>query len=430
MEVKTVQTKVDVTAELGVFESLESEVRSYIRAFPTVFTTAREHRLWDVQNRCYIDWFSGAGALNYGHNNPILKEALLRYIAEDGIAHALDMGTAAKAEFLQCFHDLILAPRGLEYRVMFPGPTGTNAVESALKLARKVTGRQSVVGFTHAFHGMTMGALAVSSNRYKRRGAGVSLHDAVCMPYDGFLGEGVDTIECLARYLDDAGSGISLPAAVIVETVQGEGGLYAARDQWMRDLVRLCRDRGILVIVDDIQVGCGRVGPFFSFEPAGIRPDLVCLSKSISGYGLPMALTLIRPDLDQWSPGEHNGTFRGNNLAFVTAAIALRSYWTDDALTREVRRKAAEIHARLTDLARRFPQLEAEVRGRGLIQGLACGVPGKAEEICRAAFDRGLIVETSGADSQVVKLLPPLTIDGSALRRGLDILEDSVRACA
>jgi len=417
-------------APLDVFERLESGVRSYIRAFPAVFASARGHTVWDVGGRSYIDFFSGAGALNYGHNHPRLKGELMDYIARDGIAHSLDMGTAAKAEFLEAFQQLVLEPRGLEYRIMFPGPTGTNAVESALKLARKATGRHLVVGFTGAFHGMTLGALSASGNRFKRRGAAVPLTGAVSMPYDGYFGPGVDTVDCLRRYLEDDGSGLPLPAAVIYETVQGEGGLHSARDQWVRRLAEVCRRHGVLLIADDIQVGCGRTGPFFSFESAGVRPDIVCLSKSISGYGLPMALTLVRPDIDVLSPGEHNGTFRGNNLAFVTAAAALRAFWSGDGLQREVQSKAARIRAGLARCAAGVPELRPEIRGRGLIQGLALGEPGRAERVCRAAFERGLILETSGARSDVVKLLPPLTIDPAALDRGLDILGEAVGACA
>jgi diaminobutyrate-2-oxoglutarate transaminase len=408
---------------MEVFERLESQVRSYIRAFPTVFTVARGAFLWDVRGRRYIDFFAGAGALNYGHNEPRLKEALLRYLAEDGVAHALDMGTAAKAEFLETLESLILEPRGLPYRVMFPGPTGTNAVEAALKLARKVTGRAGVVGFTHGFHGMTLGALAASGNRRKRRAAGLPLQGAVAMPYDGFLGGGVDTVAVLRRYLEDDGSGLDRPAAVLVETVQGEGGVDTGSEGWLRRLAALCREHGVLLIVDDIQVGCGRTGPFFSFEPAGLRPDMVCLSKSISGFGLPMSLLLVRPELDVWEPGEHNGTFRGNTLAFVTATAALRAYWSDGRLSREVARKAAHLERRLAGWVEAFPGLRAEVRGRGLIQGLACPEPGVAEAVCRKAFERGLVVETSGAEGRVVKILPPLVIDDADLEEGCAILE-------
>jgi diaminobutyrate-2-oxoglutarate transaminase len=413
---------------MAVFEQMESEVRSYCRSFPTVFTRAKGYRLWDVEGRAYIDFFAGAGALNYGHNNPRLKEKLLDYIAADGVIHSLDMSTAAKEQFLKRFDEVILKPRGLSYKVMFPGPTGTNSVESALKLARKATGRETVIGFTNAFHGMTLGALSITGNQFKRHGAGVSLHHGVHMPYENYLGDEVDTLDYLRRFLDDNGSGVSLPAAIILETVQGEGGINAASFEWLRRIEAICRQWDILLIVDDVQVGCGRTGPFFSFEPAGIKPDIICLSKSIGGYGLPMALTLIKPEYDIWEPGEHNGTFRGNNAAFVTATEAL-SYWEDDRFTLDIEKKAEKMHDFLQDLVTRYPEMNGEVRGRGLIQGIACGAEGLAEAICSAAFERGLLMETSGPNCEVVKLLPPLIIDDEGLAQGFEIIAESVSRC-
>ncbi len=406
------------------FDRLESEVRSYCRAFPAKFAQARGSRVFDHRGREYLDFFSGAGALNYGHNHPQLKQALLRYVESDGITHALDMATVAKGEFLERFDEIVLAPRGMNYKVQFPGPTGTNAVEAALKLARKVTGRQSIVSFTNAFHGMTLGSLSVTGNGFKRRGAGLPLVHTSCMPFDGYFGEDVDTMAYLEALVVDEGSGVDVPAAVIVETIQAEGGVNVARFAWLHRLAEICRENGILLIVDDIQVGCGRTGPFFSFEPAGIKPDLICLSKSLSGYGLPLAVTLIRPDLDIWEPGEHNGTFRGNNHAFVTASTALE-FWRDDSLSREVETKGRIVRTALEQLASNATELEASVRGRGLLKGLDCGSPGIAEKTCRRAFEHGLIVETSGPEATVIKLMPPLNIDPADLAVGLDVLAQS-----
>jgi diaminobutyrate-2-oxoglutarate transaminase len=408
---------------MKVFATLESEVRTYSRAFPKVFGTAEGYRIADEAGRSYIDFFSGAGALNYGHNNPRLKRRVIEYLESNGITHSLDMATMAKREFLERFESVILAPRGLDYKVQFTGPTGTNAVESALKLARKVTGRKNVVFFTQAYHGMTLGSLAVTGNASKRAGAGVPLTHAIPMPYEGYPGAGADTLAYLEALLADSGSGVDLPAAVIVETVQAEGGINTASWEWLQRLERIARRFKVLLIVDDIQVGCGRTGPFFSFEPAGLRPDLVCLSKSISGYGLPMALLLISPELDVWSPGEHNGTFRGLNLAFVAGAEAL-SYWEDDTFSREIDRKAALLRGRLEGLLARHPELEGEHRGRGLIQGIALKQEGLAHSVARAAFPQGLIIETAGPKDEVLKVLPPLTIDDAGLEAGLDILGD------
>ncbi|HEX7036305.1 MAG TPA: diaminobutyrate--2-oxoglutarate transaminase [Pseudomonadales bacterium] len=412
---------------MNVFDRLESSVQSYARAIPKVFTRASGSHVYDADGNRYLDFLCGAGSLNYGHNHPYLKQKLLDYIAADGITHSLDLHTAAKAAFLEALERWILAPRGLEYRVQFPGPTGTNAVEAALKIARKVTGRETIVSFTNGFHGVSLGALAVSGNEHHRGAAGVTLGGTFRVPYAGYMGDDLDTLGYFEKLLDDASSGLERPAAVIVETVQGEGGLNVASNGWLRRLEAICRERGILLIVDDIQAGCGRTGTFFSFEPAGIRPDIVTLSKSLSGLGLPLAVTLIRPDLDAWLPGEHNGTFRGNNHAFVTAAAALEHFWKDDAFEREVQAKAAHVRERLARLARRH---QLEVCGRGLMQGVAMPSGEAAARVSAAALERGLIIETAGPDDEVVKLFCPLTIDRADLDEGLRIIEESVEQVA
>jgi diaminobutyrate-2-oxoglutarate transaminase len=409
------------------FDSLESEVRGYCRSFPTVFTHAEGEMLIDEEGREYIDFFAGAGVLNYGHNPPELKEPLIDYLTQNGVTHSLDMATEAKRNLLNTLERVILKPRGLEYKSMFPGPTGTNAVEAALKLARKVTGRQNVVAFTNGFHGMTLGSLALTGNSSKRGGAGVPLNNVTHMPFCDYHGTDVDTISSLEQYLEDSSSGLDHPAAFILETVQAEGGVNVASRQWLKRLETLAKRFDILLIVDDIQVGCGRTGPFFSFEPFGIEPDIVCLSKSLSGYGLPLALVLLKPEHDQFEPGEHNGTFRGHNLAFVTATAALETFWTDDALSNRVKQNAKLIQTALLDMAEEF---DADVRGRGMIQGIEFKDPTLAERISREAFDRGLVIETSGPNDEVVKCLPPLTIDPVRLQAGLNHLQKSVAKIA
>jgi diaminobutyrate-2-oxoglutarate transaminase len=413
---------------VDVFESLESEVRSYCRNWPTVFNRAEGSFMYSEDGREYLDFFAGAGALNYGHNHPDLRAPLIKYLTDGNIVHGLDMQTVAKRDFLERFRDVVLKPRGLDYKVMFPGPTGTNAVESALKLARKVTNREHVVSFTNAFHGMTLGSLAVTGNSMKRGGAGIPLYHATPVPYDDYFDGETEDFLWLERVLNDSGSGIEHPAAVIVETVQGEGGLNSARAAWLRELAELCKRHEILLIVDDVQAGCGRAGGFFSFEEAGITPDIVTLSKSISGYGLPMALTLFKPEHDQWEPGEHNGTFRGNNPAFVTATAALETFWTDDIFEKDVASKAVQLREGLDAIAAKVDG--SQVRGRGLLQGIAFDDDDIAGAVSAAAFERGLIVETSGPESEVVKLMPALTIDNGDLQRGIDVLAESVEAVA
>jgi diaminobutyrate-2-oxoglutarate transaminase len=407
-------------------DRLESEVRSYCRNWPATFERARGSEIWDTEGRRYLDFFAGAGALNYGHNDAVMRDAVIEHLTGDGIVHSLDAYTVAKERFLARFEEVVLAPRGMDMKVQFPGPTGTNAVEAAMKLARKVTGRDRIVGFTNAFHGMTLGSLAVTGNAMKRTGAGIMLGAGTSLPYDGYLGSDVDTVGYLEALLEDSGSGFDLPAAVIVETVQAEGGLSTASIEWLQRLEAVCRAHEVLLIVDDIQAGCGRTGTFFSFEPAGIQPDIVTLSKSLSGFGLPFALTLFRSDLDVWEPGEHNGTFRGHNPAFVTATSALR-FWEDEDFTAEIARKAAAIERTLERLVHAHPALQGERRGRGMIQGLACA-PGLASRIVEEAFELGLIVETSGPEDEVVKLLPALTIPDEHLDEGLELLVRAVVA--
>ena len=408
------------------YTSIESEVRSYCRGWPTVMDTAQGSWVTDVDGRRYLDFFGGAGALNYGHNNPALKQALIDYLTSDKIVHSLDMATVAKTDFLRTFNDVILAPRKLDYKVQFPGPTGANAVESALKLARKVTGRESIINFTNAFHGMTLGALSVTGNSMKRAGAGIPLVHATPMPYDNYFDGVTEDFHWFERVLDDSGGGLNRPAAVIVETVQGEGGVNVARAEWLQALEQLCRKRDILLIVDDVQMGCGRTGPFFSFEEAGIKPDIVTLSKSISGYGLPFALTLFKPELDVWTPGEHNGTFRGHNPAFITATKALETYWQDSTFSDETLAKGTLMRDLMEKMAANRDGISA--RGRGMVQGLKFEDADLAGAVCKAAFERGLLAETSGPADEVVKLLPPLTTSEADLTAGLEVLDESISA--
>ena len=409
----------------SIFELSESNVRSYCRDFTDTFQFAEGSTLVSESGKLFIDFFSGAGALNYGHNNPTLKAALLDYISNDGIAHGLDFKTTAKKEFLTTFEHKILAPRGLKYKVQFPGPTGTNAVEASIKLARKYTGRQNIIAFTNAFHGMSLGSLALTANPRKRAGAGVTLNNVTFMPYEDFLGDSADSALVLERMLA-AGSGIDRPAAIVLETIQGEGGVNVATSGWIQSVERIARANDVLLIVDDIQAGCGRTGDFFSFEALGITPDIVTLSKSISGYGLPMALTLIAPHLDVWEPGEHNGTFRGNNLAFVTAKAAIDHFWADAGFRNNLKHKSNLFHAKLIELSDAFSQYKSNsVKGRGFFKGIEFADRTFAQLLAQEAYRLGLVIETSGVDNQVLKFLPALTTTTEELNNGLAIIRQA-----
>jgi len=419
-------TPADPESSIDVIKEHESEVRSYARSFPAVFERATGAQLHAQDGGRYLDFLMGCSSLNYGHNPPTLKKALIDFLVADGITHSLDLFSGAKSDFLEGLQRIVLRPRDLDYVVQFPGPTGTNAVEAALKLARKVTGRKNVIAFTNGFHGVTLGALACTGNAHHRGGAGLELNGITRMPFDGYLGADVDTSKYLEQVLSDPSSGVDAPAAVIVETVQGEGGLNVASASWLRAVARVARRHGALFIVDDIQAGVGRTGSFFSFEPAGVKPDIVTLAKSISGYGLPLALVLIKPEFDQWQPGEHNGTFRGNCPAFVTALAALETYWADPDFEAHVQARGRQLEARIKHLCARFKQKGVVSKGRGMMRGIALPNGETAAAVTKIAFERGLLIETSGSNDEVVKCLAPLTIDEAEFDRGLDILQSAV----
>ena len=406
---------------MDIFQTQESNVRTYSNRFPVIFSSAKGCWLRSEKGVEYLDFLAGAGALNYGHNHPVLKEALIDYICNDGVAHGLDMHTHAKAAFLTAFRHHILAPRNLDYKVQFTGPTGTNAVEAAMKLARKVTGRNNIVAFTNGFHGCSLGSLSATGNQHHRGGAGISLGGITRIPYEGYAD--IDGLALFKAMLEDNSSGLDKPAAVLFETVQGEGGLNVASVSWIQKLDKLCKAHGILTIVDDIQAGCGRTGTYFSFEPSGIQPDIVTLSKSISGYGLPMALVLLKPKWDKWSPGEHNGTFRGNNHAFVTATRAIEYFWKDKRLETHIEECALFIKKEIEALREAYPVLFEKRKGRGLMQGIQCENGETAERLAALCFQKGMIIETAGPDDDVIKFFCPLTISHSELELGLGILK-------
>ena len=411
------------------FNRLESEVRSYIRSFPTVFAQASGSWMTNAKGDRFLDFFSGAGTLNYGHNHPILKQKLIDYLADDGIVHGLDMGTEAKRHFLESFERYILQPRKLNYKIQFTGPTGTNAVEAALKLARQVKNRANILCFTNAFHGVTSGAVAATGARKFREATGTILPNTRFMPFDGYYGDEINTLALMDKQLSDASGGIDHPAAVLVETIQGEGGINVASKEWLQGLAKLCQKHDMLLIVDDIQMGCGRTGDFFSFEEAGIKPDIVTLSKSLSGYGLPMAIVLMKPELDVWQPSAHNGTFRGNNAAFVTAAAALEHFWADDEFAQEVRQKGRHIRERLVQLQAQHPAIH-EIRGRGMVAAIVMANADIADAVAEQCFNEGLIIETCGPKGEVIKLLPALTMSQLDLERGLRIINIALlRVC-
>lgn len=411
---------------MQIFEKWESEIRGYCRAYPTVFASASNARQVDEAGRSYVDFFAGAGVLNFGHNNPRMKRALIEFIESDGVAHSLDMYTTAKRDFIERFAGTVLEPRGMDCKLQFMGPTGTNAVEAALKLARKVTGRSSIVAFSHGFHGMTLGSLACTANDFFRAAAGVPLEHVTRLPFETAAGGGLEQLEAYRKSLADASSGLRPPAAFVVEVIQAEGGVNVASAAWLQAVEALAHDHGALFVIDEIQVGCGRTGSYFSFDGMGLDPDIVCLAKGIGGFGTPLAMNLVKPGHDRhWTPGEHTGTFRGQGLSFVAGREAL-GYFEDDELMIEVRKKGERMRERLEAIRDKHDERGFTVRGRGMIQALDTGDGGLAKAMAKACFERGLLIGPCGTEGRVLKLIPPLTIPDDDFEEGLDIFEGAI----
>lgn len=411
-----------------LFEKYESSVRSYCRDFPAIFGSAKGSVIYDEHGDAYIDFFCGAGALNFGHNNQYIQDAVIAYLKSDGILHGMDMYTIAKQKFIETFQEKILLPRGLHYKIMCCGPTGTNAVEASLKLARKVTGRSNIWAFMGGFHGVTLGALSLTAESKVREGAGIDLSNCTHIPSPYMFPE-LNILTYMQQLLDDDHSGVDKPAALIMETVQAEGGVYPFENEFLRMCREFCTKNDILMIVDDIQAGCARTGTFFSFERGGVQPDMVTLSKSIGGIGMPMALLLIDPKKDLWAPAEHNGTFRGNQLGFVAGTAALE-YLIEQNIEKECRRKGKLVEKFIVS---EIMPLDSRLchRGIGLMWGIDCSKVGGgkfSKAVMDVCFARKLLIERAGRDSSVLKIMPALTIEDDILMKGMVILKEAMRA--
>ena len=424
---RSMEALVPLQRQASEAATTESSVRYYHGLYPAVFTRGQGTCLYDADGTRYLDFFCGAGALNLGHNDPALKQALVEYLQGDGLLHALDLETPARAG-LRSALERILEDRDMDFQYVSPGPTGANAVETALKLARRATGRSRVIAFTGAFHGMSLGALSVTANASARAAAGTALDDVTFFPFPDARHPWTEhSLAHLEHVLDDTHSGVDLPAAVIVESVQAEGGVNPAPVEWLRGLAALCRARGILLISDDIQVGCSRTGYFFSFELAGVQPDIVVMAKALSGLGLPLSLVLYRRTLDALRPGEHTGTFRGNQLAFVAAALALPQLSSPE-LARGVLAKG-DLMSGLLQRELDAAGLDVPLRYRGLILGvdLSAVSPTAAMSVTAECFARGLLVEPTGRGDTVVKMLPPLNVSAEHLEEAAGIFGQALR---
>ena len=408
------------------FEKYESNIRSYCRKWPVEFVSAKGSIYKDTEGNEYIDFFDGAGALNYGHNPDYIKEKLIKYLESDGIIHALDMYTVPKENFINYFEEKILKPRKLDYKIAFPGPTGTNSIELALKLARKVKQRPYIWAFTGAFHGMTLGALALTTESAARKAAGVPLNYTVHIPAPYSMGGNFDSIAYMEQLLSDDHSGYEKPAAIIIETVQQEGGIHVFSKEFLKDLRALCDKYDILLICDEVQIGCSRSGTFFSFERADIVPDIVCMSKSIGGYGIPFAVTLFKKELDVFKPGEHNGTFRGCQLSMVAGLAALEMTVEQD-IPAQVRRKEKIVKEYLDKEIKPLLKGKMEIRGIGLSWGIEFNDGKLARAVLDKCFEKKLIIELAGSYDSVLKIMPSLVIEDELLLKGLNIVKESIQ---
>jgi diaminobutyrate-2-oxoglutarate transaminase len=418
-------------------ETEESSARTYPRRLPFAVRRAQGSRLEDVDGNVYLDFLSGAGALTLGHNHPHLVAAVRGQL--DELVHGLDLPTPIKAEFTR--RQLDRLPESLRDRMKlhFCGPTGANGVEAAIKLAKIHTGRADIISFQGAFHGSTTGALAVTGSVDVKQVVPNLMPGVHFFPYSycrrcpvGLSPDSCST-NCatyLERALTDSHSGIPKPAAVIIELVQGEGGTIPARREFVHRVRELTRQHDVLLIVDEVQTGCGRTGTWFAFEQYGIEPDIIVASKGLSGIGLPVAILLYDRHLDSWQPGAHIGTFRGNQLAFASGVAAL-DVIDREAVLSNVVTQGRLLGELLAGLSRRSPWI-AEVRGVGLMWGVELVDPrtGRsatelAAAVQAAALRNGLILEVGGRDDCVLRMLPPLNVDAATVQQAMAALEDA-----
>ncbi|MGA7507773.1 MAG: diaminobutyrate--2-oxoglutarate transaminase [Erwinia billingiae] len=425
----------------------ESNVRSYPRKLP--FAIAKAQGVWitDVENNHYLDCLAGAGTLALGHNHPDVLQSIQSVITSGLPLHTLDLTTPLKDEFSAYLLSL-LPGQGKEYCLQFTGPSGADAVEAALKLAKKHTGRTGVISFSGGYHGMTHGALAVTGNLSPKEAVNGMMPEVQFMPYPHLyrcpLGIGGEAgVKALTYYFDnlinDVESGVRKPAAVILEAVQGEGGVNPAPAEWLQRIRKVTKEHGILLIIDEVQAGFCRTGKLFAFEHAGIEPDIIVMSKAVGG-GLPLAVLGIKKEFDAWEPGHHTGTFRGNQLAMATGLTTLK-HLTENNIADKVAAQGEWLKGQLADLQKRFPVI-GNIRGLGLMIGIEIVKPGEAQDhmgcypadpelsalLQKKCFQAGLILERGGRNGCVLRLLPSLLISQEELTVFLDKFENALLA--
>ena len=424
----------------------ESAARSYARHLPIVPVRAEGMTIHGADGRAYLDCLSGAGVLALGHNHPVAVAAIRRVLDSGAPLHVLDLATPIKDEFTETLLGILPADLARDARIHFCGPSGADAVEAAIKLAKTATGNTGLIAFTGAYHGMTAGALAATGNTAIRTPARVNDAGVTRLPYPqsyrcpygvgGVEGTRI-AAEHLRRLLNDPGSGLTAPAAVIVEPVQGEGGVVAAPDDWLRAVRAESAAHGIPLIADEVQTGLARTGELWGVDHAGITPDVMVLSKAVGG-GLPLAVIAYRSSLDVWAEGAHTGTFRGQQLAMAAGTATIRYVMEHDLSTR-ARKVGEQIRTALEAAAAELPAI-GEVRGRGLMLGVELvdpdgapdelGVRPAAPELAHAvravALGKGVLVELGGPHGSVLRLLPPLTITDLEAEQVVSVLIESI----
>ncbi|QRV16832.1 diaminobutyrate--2-oxoglutarate transaminase [Haloterrigena salifodinae] len=426
----------------------ESNARTYPRSLPLAIDRAEGAVIEDVDGNEYVDCLAGAGTLALGHNHPAVVERMERLLERDRAVHTLDLTTPVKERFVDRLLESLPDEFAANAKVQFCSPAGTDAVEAALKLAKTATGNRSMLAFQGGYHGMTNGALSLMGDTAAKEPIPGLMPDVHHLPYPHTyrcpFGLGGDecwrtSAEYVERTLSNPDSGIVDPAGMIVEPVQGEGGAVPAPAEWLQEMRRITRERDIPLIVDEIQTGLGRTGELYAIEHADVVPDVMTLSKAVGG-GLPLSVVVYDESLDVWEPGAHAGTFRGNQLGMAAGVATIEHVLENDLADR-----AAEMGDRLRDhleeTAATF-DVVGDVRGRGLMLGMELvdpdGEPDSlghypadgdlAAAVQSEAFDRGLIVETGGRHSSVVRFLPPLTISKSEIDEVGEIIRESVRA--
>ncbi|WP_338919000.1 diaminobutyrate--2-oxoglutarate transaminase family protein [Pseudomonas silesiensis] len=430
---------------LQLLASRESNARTYANTIPRILSYGAGAEVIDSDGRRYLDCLACAGALPLGHNHPFVQDRVMEFLQSGQLQQALDIATPAKLHFVHELFEALPPAFATQAKFQLCGPTGADAAEAALKLFKTVTGRRPVIVFQGAYHGMTHGTLGMMGNLAPKQAISGLPGEVHFLPYPyafrSPFGAGISAHEterlslaCLESVLSDPESGVSKPAMVLLEAIQGEGGCIPASAHWMRQVREITERHQVPLVVDEIQSGIGRSGDVFAFQQSGIIPDAILLSKAIGG-GYPLSLLLYREQYDQWKPGAHAGTFRGNQIALVSGAATLE-FIREEGLLEHVRTVGDQLREGLLKLKSQHACI-GDVRGRGLMLGMELVDPNGqidsqghpqaagdlASSVKRACLEDGLLIETGGRHGAVLRFLPPLVISSLQVEQILERLD-------